>query len=101
MTVAGVEMHFFTRFGSDTDDCLTLFLPQRGVVLNNFFWPFIVLDRQNPTLPVALSLLQSNYFVDYSIVLAGVVLAAVPLLLLFIFAGRQLVSGIMAGAVKG
>ena len=25
---------------------------------NQFFWPFIVLDRQNPTLPVALSLLQ-------------------------------------------
>lgn len=68
---------------------------------NNFFWPFIVLDRQNPTLPVALSLLQSNYFVDYSLVLTGVVLATVPLLLLFIFAGRQLVSGIMAGAVKG
>jgi cellobiose transport system permease protein len=68
---------------------------------NNFFWPFIVLDRQSPTLPVALSLLQSNYFVDYSIVLAGVVLATIPLLLLFIFAGRQLVSGIMQGAVKG
>jgi cellobiose transport system permease protein len=68
---------------------------------NQFFWPFIVLDRQNPTLPVALSLLQSNYFVDYSIVLAGVVLATIPLLLLFIFAGKQLVSGIMAGAVKG
>lgn len=68
---------------------------------NNFFWPFIVLDRQNPTLPVALSLLQSNYFVDYSIVLAGVILATIPLLLLFIFAGKQLVSGIMAGAVKG
>ena len=67
----------------------------------NFFWPFIVLDRQNPTLPVALSLLQSNYFVDYSLVLAGVVLATIPLLLLFIFAGKQLVSGIMAGAVKG
>lgn len=68
---------------------------------NNFFWPFIVLDPQNPTLPVALSLLQSNYFVDYSLVLAGVVLATIPLLLLFIFAGKQLVSGIMAGAVKG
>ncbi|BDV29444.1 carbohydrate ABC transporter permease [Microbacterium terricola] len=68
---------------------------------NNFFWPFIVLDRQNPTLPVALSLLQSNYFVDYSVVLAGVILATIPLLLLFVFAGKQLVSGIMAGAVKG
>jgi cellobiose transport system permease protein len=68
---------------------------------NNFFWPFIVLDRQNPTLPVALSLLQSNYFVDYSIVMAGVLLATVPLLILFVFAGKQLVSGIMQGAVKG
>ena len=68
---------------------------------NQFFWPFIVLDRQSPTLPVALSLLQSNYFVDYSIVLAGVLLATIPLLILFAFAGKQLVSGIMAGAVKG
>ena len=78
-----------------------LFLFTFVTAWNNFFWPFIVLDRQNPTLPVALSLLQSNYFVDYSIVLAGVVLATLPLLLLFVVAGRQLVSGIMAGAVKG
>ncbi|WP_029151120.1 carbohydrate ABC transporter permease [Microbacterium indicum] len=68
---------------------------------NNFFWPFIVLDRQDPTLPVSLALLQSNHFVDYSLVLAGVVLATLPLLALFAFAGKQLVSGIMAGAVKG
>jgi cellobiose transport system permease protein len=78
-----------------------LFLFTFVTAWNNFFWPFIVLDRQNPTLPVALSLLQSNYFVDYSIVLAGVVLATLPLLLLFVVAGKQLVSGIMAGAVKG
>jgi cellobiose transport system permease protein len=67
----------------------------------NFFWPFIVLDRQNPTLPVALSLLQSNYFVDYSVVMAGVILSTIPLLILFVAAGRHLVSGIMQGAVKG
>ena len=66
----------------------------------NFFWPFIVLTPQNPTLPVALSLLQANYFVDYSVVLAGVLLATVPLLALFVVAGKQLVSGIMQGAVK-
>jgi cellobiose transport system permease protein len=67
----------------------------------NFFWPFIVLDPQNPTLPVALQLLQGNYFVDYSVVLAGVLLATLPLFVLFAFAGRQLVAGIMQGAVKG
>jgi cellobiose transport system permease protein len=33
--------------------------------------------------------------------MAGVVLATVPLLVLFVVAGRHLVSGIMAGAVKG
>jgi cellobiose transport system permease protein len=67
----------------------------------NFFWPFIVLDPSNATLPVALSQLQANYFVDYSVVMAGVLLATVPLVLLFVLAGRQLVAGIMQGAVKG
>jgi cellobiose transport system permease protein len=67
----------------------------------NFFWPFIVLDPQSPTLPVALSLLQSNFFVDYSVVMAGVMLSTIPLLILFAVAGRHLVSGIMQGAVKG
>jgi len=67
----------------------------------NFFWPFIVLGSTNPTLPVSLQLLQASYFKDFSLIMAGVVLATVPLILLFIVAGKQLVSGIMAGAVKG
>ncbi|HYO17868.1 MAG TPA: carbohydrate ABC transporter permease [Dermatophilaceae bacterium] len=67
----------------------------------NFFWPFIVLGSTNPTLPVSLQLLQASYFKDYSLIMAGVVLATIPLILLFIVAGKQLVSGIMAGAVKG
>lgn len=67
----------------------------------NFFWPFIVLGSTNPTLPVSLQLLQASYFKDFALIMAGVVLATIPLILLFIVAGKQLVSGIMAGAVKG
>jgi cellobiose transport system permease protein len=67
----------------------------------NFFWPSIVLGSQNPTLPVALKLLQAGFFQDMPLIMAGVVLSVIPLLLLFIVAGRQLVAGIMAGAVKG
>jgi cellobiose transport system permease protein len=78
-----------------------LFLFTFVTAWNNFMWPLIILDQSNPTLPLALSMLQGNFFVDYSLVLSGVLLATIPLLLLFIFAGRQLVSGIMAGAVKG
>ncbi|WP_114908177.1 carbohydrate ABC transporter permease [Ornithinimicrobium murale] len=66
----------------------------------NFFWPFIVLRSSNPTLPVALQQLQAAHWVDYSLVLAGALLATIPLLILFVVAGRQLVSGIMQGAVK-
>ena len=66
-----------------------------------FFWPFIVLGSANPTLPVAIQLLQASYFKDYSLIMAGVVVATIPLLLVFVVAGRHLVAGIMQGAVKG
>jgi len=66
----------------------------------DFLWPMIVAP-QNPTLQVALSQLQSARYVDFSVVLTGAVRATLPLLILFVVAGRQLISGIMAGAVKG
>jgi cellobiose transport system permease protein len=45
--------------------------------------------------------LQANYFVDYSLVMGGVFLVTLPLLVIFAFVGKQLVAGIMQGAVKG
>ena len=69
--------------------------------LTDFFWPLIVLPADKPTVQLALQQLQSGYYVDYSLVLAGVTLASLPLLVLFVLAGRHLVSGIMQGAVKG
>jgi cellobiose transport system permease protein len=67
----------------------------------NFFWPFIILGSTNPTLPVAIQLLQATYFKDMALIMAGVTLSIIPLLVVFIVAGRQLVAGIMQGAVKG
>lgn len=67
----------------------------------NFFWPSIILSNKNPTLPMVVRQLQAGYFQDYSLIMAGVILSTIPLIVVFIFAGKQLVSGIMAGAVKG
>ncbi len=67
----------------------------------DFFWPLIVLPADQPTVQLALQQLQSGYYVDFSLVLSGVVLASLPLLVLFVLAGRHLVAGIMQGAVKG
>ena len=41
------------------------------------------------------------FYVGYSLVLAGVVLSIIPLILVFIFLGKQLVAGITQGAVEG
>jgi cellobiose transport system permease protein len=60
-----------------------------------------VLDVGNPTIQLALEKLQSGYYVDYSLVLAGTTLATIPILIVFLLLGRQIVAGIMQGAVKG
>ncbi|WP_253767919.1 carbohydrate ABC transporter permease [Goodfellowiella coeruleoviolacea] len=68
---------------------------------NDFLWPLVALDATNPTLQVALEKLQSGYYVDYSLVLAGTTMATVPVLIVFVLLGRQIVAGIMQGAIKG
>jgi cellobiose transport system permease protein len=68
---------------------------------NDFFWPLIVLTPENPTVQVAVSTLSSGYVQDYSLVLAGTFISIVPLLVVFVLLGRQIIGGIMQGAVKG
>ncbi|MFF0447697.1 carbohydrate ABC transporter permease [Streptomyces sp. NPDC004609] len=68
---------------------------------NDFFWPLVVLTPEDPTVQVALSTLSAGYFQDYSLILAGTALATLPVLLVFALLGRQIIGGIMAGAVKG
>lgn len=68
---------------------------------NDFQWPLIVLSGSDqPTVQVALNSLASGTLVVYSHLLAGALLATLPLFVLFVVAGRQIVSGIMEGAVK-
>ncbi|MDG4823853.1 carbohydrate ABC transporter permease [Asanoa sp. WMMD1127] len=67
---------------------------------NQFLWPYAVLSNENPTLQVSLAFLSYAYYTDYSQVFAATAVATVPLLLVFIFFGRQIIGGIMEGAVK-
>lgn len=68
---------------------------------NDFAWPLITLGgSEHPTVQVALSNLASGQFVRYSRVLCGAVMATIPLLVVFAVAGKQIVRGIMEGAVK-
>ncbi|MGH3758490.1 carbohydrate ABC transporter permease [Actinophytocola sp.] len=67
---------------------------------NDLFWPLILLNTQNPTVQVAIANTASGIEVDYSLVLAGTVIATFPMLIVFLLLGRQIIGGIMQGAVK-
>ncbi|MFJ1751957.1 carbohydrate ABC transporter permease [Kitasatospora sp. NPDC088134] len=68
---------------------------------NDFFWPIVALSSQNPTVQVALKSLGQGYVPDQSVVMAGTLLGTLPVLVVFALLGRQIVGGIMQGAVKG
>jgi cellobiose transport system permease protein len=70
---------------------------------NDYLMPlFILQNPDNFTLQVALNQLNTKaYGMDYNIVMAGSFMATFPLLILFVFVGRRLVTGVMDGAVKG
>jgi cellobiose transport system permease protein len=68
----------------------------------NYYWPMLILGPNNRAmLTVAAATLRGARFADYTLVMSGVILTAFPLIILFFFVGKQLVAGIMAGAVKG
>jgi cellobiose transport system permease protein len=67
---------------------------------NDFLWPYLVLDLDHPTVQVALSRLAGGYYTDQALVMAGTLLGVLPLLVVFILFGRQIVGGIMEGGLK-
>ncbi|WP_238161193.1 carbohydrate ABC transporter permease [Kribbella antibiotica] len=67
---------------------------------NEFIWPYAILDANTPTVQLSLSLLATAYYTDYAQVFAATALATLPLLAVFIVFGRQIIGGIMEGAIK-
>lgn len=67
---------------------------------NDFLWPYLTLDAEHPTVQVALSRLSSGYYDDQSLIMAGTFIGTLPLVVVFIVFGRQIIGGIMEGGLK-
>jgi len=67
---------------------------------NDFLWPRAILTPDHPTLQVSLGFISYGYYTDYSMVFAATAVGTLPLILVFIAFGRQIIGGIMEGAVK-
>jgi cellobiose transport system permease protein len=68
---------------------------------NDLRWPPMASPGpENSTVQISLRSLGIGHYTDYSQVFAGTALATVPLLVVLIVFGRQIIGGIMKGAIK-
>ena len=69
---------------------------------NDLLVPLVLMDKEKLwTLPLGTMQFQGQYGQDLSLVAAFLLVSAIPAIIFYIFAQRQLVSGLTAGAVKG
>ena len=70
-------------------------------IWNDFFYPLILVrDRTKYTLPVGLTTFFGEYQTSWSTLFAGLVIATLPLVVLFLLATKQIISGLTAGMGK-
>lgn len=89
--------------------CLPLIRPGLGFLgiytfiaaWNDYMWPLIVLTNPNKlTLQVAMAQLNTAFGQDYGMVMAGALLAVLPLLLVFLVGAKQFIGDIAKGAIR-
>jgi len=69
---------------------------------NNFLWPFLIINNTSlMTLPVGLQTVKSAFGVQYAQSMASAILAALPLIIVFLFFQKQIVKGISTTGLGG
>jgi multiple sugar transport system permease protein len=69
---------------------------------NDFFWALLLLQAgDKKPITSALNNLQGQFFVNYNLVAAGALLAAIPPIIIFIALQKHFVAGLTLGSTKG
>ena len=69
---------------------------------NDLMWPMIVNSSpRKMTLSAGLSYLEGQHWTDYPAMMAGAVMAVLPLLILFAIFQKQFIEGIAMSGIKG
>jgi multiple sugar transport system permease protein len=68
---------------------------------NDFLWPvYVLFTPQSLTLPLGLSILQGACTTNYAVIMAGGVIASIPVLVVFIIAQRYIIQGVARSGLK-
>ncbi|MDP3179559.1 MAG: carbohydrate ABC transporter permease, partial [Spirochaetaceae bacterium] len=68
---------------------------------NEFLYAVMLTSRNVRTITVALQNMVGEYKIEWGLLNAGGVVSALPVLVLFFFVQKQLITGMTAGSVKG
>jgi multiple sugar transport system permease protein len=69
---------------------------------NDLFWPLVVnTDPSKMTLSAGLASLQGQFQTDYPVLMAGSLLASLPIIAIFTLLQRQFIQGIATSGIKG
>ncbi len=80
----------------------TLFIISVLTNWNDFLWPlYVLLNPENLTLAPGLTLLQGANQTHFARLMAGALVASIPVLLLFVFAQRYVIEGVSRSGIKG
>ncbi|ALC86908.1 MULTISPECIES: carbohydrate ABC transporter permease [Bacillaceae] len=88
---------------------LPLMRPALGTVIivnfisawNDFFFPLIfITEKAKMTIPVGMLSLFGEHSADWGSLFAGLTLASLPMMILFLVASKQFMEGLTAGALK-
>lgn len=97
------NVRFFTRILLPTSKPIltTVFLSSFVSVWNQYVWPMLVTNQNEMrTIQVGITMLKDRESSVFGPVMAGVMIALVPTVLIFIMFQRQIMSGMMSGSVK-
>lgn len=68
---------------------------------NSYLWPLIITsDQDMMTLPVGLSFLNGRYTTDWNVLMAGAVVATLPIIAVYVFAQKFIIQGLATTGLK-
>ncbi|MDQ0206242.1 carbohydrate ABC transporter permease [Alkalicoccobacillus murimartini] len=71
-------------------------------IWNNFIQPLVFLSDQNLyTVPLLLATFKGLYVTNWPLMMAGATISVIPVLVIYVFAQRQIIEGIALTGVKG
>lgn len=71
-------------------------------IWNDFFFPLILLRSDHlKTIPLGMTLFFGQHQIDWSLLFAGMTLASLPLLAVYLMLSGHFIRGLTAGAIKG